>query len=160
MRELVSAKKCDIDLCKDIYIKAFELTKGTQDECNFSKYMTPFIDDYDKCAYLLCSDGEVVGFVSAYNPPNLLDSPSLYIDTLAVLPEHQNQGHGKAMLEMLISKFPEDVFVSLQTHKTKSAYKMYLSCGFIDDPGQRVLCKSALITKVYELRRKLHEEMS
>ena len=160
MRELISVKKCDIDLCKEIYIKAFELTKETKDEANFGKYMIPFIDDYDKCAYLLCAEGKMIGFVSAYNLPNLLESPSLYIDTIAVLPEYQKQGHGKAMLEMLISKFHEDVFVSLQTRKSIPAYKMYLNSGFIDDPDMRVLCRSNLITKLVELRRKRYEEIN
>ena len=159
MRELIPVKKSDIDLCKEIYIKAFEITKETQDECKFDKYMIPFINDYDKCAYLLGVDGKTVGFVSAYNPPNLLESPSLYIDTIAVLPEYQNQGNGKAMLEMLIAMFPEDVFISLQTQRSKHAYKMYIDSGFIDDPDMRVLCRSALITKLFELRKKRYEEI-
>lgn len=76
-------------------------------------------------------DGEIVGFVIAF-PLTRETGLELFIDSIAVLPEHQHKGIGKALWEKLMEHVDEQNFsaVRLLSNEHLSAYRWYKKMGF------------------------------
>ena len=122
----------DIDVIGIIYANAFEhreeLIKYYQ---GFPQYVKFCIEQ----GYAFLAEEEAVcGVILGYEKPDMLLGKVAYIELLAVAPEYQGKGYGKA----LIHKF-EDVAIqrgikelSLRTGCYMDAFHIYCHLGFKD----------------------------
>ncbi len=137
MKELFEMQTEDIEVCSQIYVEAFNSMYHSTNKQAFVNYFSPFIGDYDKYAFVL-KDGDVIlGFVTALKRPSILEGECIFIDAIAVAPEHQKQGNGSLMLDMFMKLFSDKAFIELNTKKSLPAYGMYKEKGFI--PNQDVV---------------------
>jgi len=81
----------DSDAIKHIYAKAFNIHKEVLDEdCfGFPSYIK-FFENRDY-SYLACIDNEPCGVISVFKIPEMMYGEEIYIELLAVLPEHQKK---------------------------------------------------------------------
>lgn len=130
--QIRSVKERDIDTIGRIYEKAFEHSEGV------IKYYQGFPEYVKFCmkqgyAFVL-EEGVVCGVILGYEKPDMFVGKSLYIELLAVLPEYQGKGFGKA----LIQKFEEVAIqkelkqLSLRTGCYMKAFHIYHHLGFND----------------------------
>lgn len=152
----------DIKHCSDIHYRAFHckndkaIVKYIPDfsdkfkECfDFNHYYSRFIEDYDKYAYCIICNNQIVGYLTALEIPSFYDGNAIYIDSIAVAPEFQKQGYGKEALKLFMDFFPETTTKMLQTTKDRPAYKMYQQLGFIDMEVQ-VMETSQILVKLHK----------
>ena len=162
MKELVKMTIEDIDMCTDIYVKAFEKTAEYRSICDFGHYFSSFINGDDKYAYVLKSDNEIVGLLTAFQIPSFVDSFSVHIDSVAVSPEYQRQGNGRTMLKSFIELISEGSGITINAYKDKPSYKLYVDIGFYDIKDISHLMYSpelARLVKKYEMLTKESEEL-
>lgn len=133
MKEFLEMQTEDIEACSEIYMQAFPSNYYNRDKQPFVRYFSPFIDDYDKYAYVLKKNDVVLGFITALRRPSILDGECIYIDAVAVLPQYQKQGNGALILGTFMKRFSEKAFIELNTKKELPAYSMYKKKGFISD---------------------------
>lgn len=77
-----------------------------------------FIEDYDKYAFCIISDEQIVGYITALEIPSLVDDNTIYIDSIAVAPEFQKKGYGKEALTHFMNMFPETTTKNFKPPKT------------------------------------------
>ncbi len=75
---------------------------------------------------LIKREGQTVG-VLAYYPT---EDASIYIDALAVEPEHQGQGIGREALQQALGQIKATQKIWLVTHPDNISVKLYESLGF------------------------------
>ena len=161
MTELHKMNIADIEQCGDIHYRAFHnrmdevLAKCLPDysskfiDCfDFKRYFSRFIEDYDKYAFCIICDNQLVGYITALEFPNFFDEKIVYIDSIAVAPEFQKKGYGKEALKQFKDLFPETT-IKLQTTKDRPAYKMYQQLGFIDVELQ-IMETSPVLEKIHK----------
>lgn len=131
MKEFLEMQTEDIEACSEIYMQAFPSNYYSRDKQPFVRYFSPFIGDYDKYAYVLKENDVVLGFITALRRPSILENEHIFIDAIAVSPEHQKQGNGTFMLDTFMKLFSDKDYVMLETKKNIPAYQMYKKKGFI-----------------------------
>lgn len=127
-----SVKESDIDAIGTIYERAFEHSEGvTKYYQGFSEYVKFSM----KQGYaFVIEEGTVCGVILGYEKPDMFMGKVAYIELLAVLPECQGKGYGKA----LIQKFEEVAIqkeikqLSLRTGCYMKAFHIYHHLGFKD----------------------------
>lgn len=85
-------------------------------------------------AFILEEDGTICGAVLVYETPDMFCGRSLYIEFLAVLPDYQNKGVGRALIEHVCNEAHRRGIteVSIRTACYKDAYLIYRHMGFRD----------------------------
>ncbi|MCM1121012.1 MAG: GNAT family N-acetyltransferase [Eubacterium sp.] len=85
-------------------------------------------------AFVVEEDDMVCGVVLVYEIPDMLHGRSLYIELLAVLPDCQNKGMGRALIEHVFEEARRRGIteVSIRTACYKEAYLIYRHIGFRD----------------------------
>ena len=123
----------DIEAIGTIYVKAFGHSEG------FMKYCKRFGEYVNFCvrqnyAFIIENEIEICGVVLGYEKPDLFDGRNVYIELLAVLPEYQCKGYGKALVaaieETAISNGIKEV--TLRTACYMDAFHIYNHWGFKD----------------------------
>lgn len=171
MIELRKMNIGDIKQCGDIHFRAFNQKTDENSDKNspvfsdhirkrydFKHYFSRFIDDYDKYAFCIICDEQIVGYITALEIPSFEENNTIYIDSIAVAPEFQNQGYGTEALKQFMDMFPETALKKLQTTKDRPAYKMYQELGFIDMEVQ-VMETNSIIAKIYQENQLLIQEL-
>lgn len=162
MSELIKMDIKDIEVCTEIYVKAFEKTKEYQSICDFDHYFRSFINGSDKYAYVLKSDNEIVGLLTAFQIPSFVDDFSVHIDSVAISPEYQRQGNGRTMLKSFIDLISDGSGITINAYKDKPSYKLYVDVGFYDIDNISHLMYSPELAKLvreYEMLTKENEEL-
>ena len=175
IRIMIELQKMDIvniKQCGDIHLRAFrfetsddyaehstELSDSLRKCYDFTHYFSRFIEDYDKYAFCIISDEQIVGYITALEIPSLVDDNAIYIDSIAVAPEFQKKGYGKEALTQFMNMFPETTTKKLQTTKDRPAYKMYKQLGFIDMELQ-VMETNSILAKLYNENQALKQELA
>lgn len=162
MQELVKMTADDIEVCTEIYVKAFEKTKEYQSICDFDHYFSSFIKSEDKYAYVLKVDNKIVGLLTAFQIPSFVDGFSVHIDSVAISPEYQHQGNGRAMLKSFIDLISDGSGITINAYKDKPSYKLYVDVGFYDIDNISHLMYSpelAKLVKEYEMLTKKNEDL-
>ncbi|MCM1048251.1 MAG: GNAT family N-acetyltransferase [Clostridiales bacterium] len=128
------ATKDDYDKIGGLYEKAFEHKEGMIKKYykGFDEYLSFFVDENN--AFVLEEDATVCGAVLVYETPDMFCGRSLYIEFLAVLPDCQNKGMGRALIEHVCSEARRRGIteVSIRTACYKEAYLIYRHIGFRD----------------------------
>ena len=93
------AVKDDYDKIVRLYEKAFEHREGIVAKyyTGFNEYLSFFVDRNN--AFMVEEDDTICGAVLVYETPDMFCGRSLYIEFLAVLPDYQNKGVGRALIE-------------------------------------------------------------
>lgn len=128
----------DLESIKVIYEKAFYGMDGIlMYYPNFSEYVRNCINL--GVSYVAVVEDKVCGMSFAYEVPDIECGKSLYIDILAVLPEYQKRGIGKALLNHLKKVAKEEGYMelSLRTACYLDAYEIYKKIGFKDMKSDR-----------------------
>lgn len=130
--QIRNVKESDIGIIGTIYEKAFEHSEGV------IKYYQGFPEYVKFCMKqryaFIAESGEVCGVILGYEKPDMFVGKAAYIELLAVLPEYQGMGYGKA----LIQKFEEAAVqreikeLSLRTGCYMKAFHIYHHLGFKD----------------------------
>ena len=162
----------DIEQCGYIHYRAFHCKTGEAiahylsdysdkfRKCfDFKRYFSRFIEDYDKYAFCIIRDKQIVGYITALEIPSFFDYNTIYIDSIAVSPKFQKQGYGKEALKKFMDFFPETTTKKLQTTKDVPAYKMYQQLGFIDMELQ-VMETSQILVKLHRENQLLKQQLS
>ncbi len=120
-----SIKESDIDTIGTIYERAFEYSEGI---IKYYQGFPEYVKFSMKQGYaFVLEEGTVCGVILGYEKPDMFMGKVAYIELLAVLPECQGKGYGKA----LIQKFEEVVIqkeikqLSLRTGCYMKAFHIY-----------------------------------
>ena len=140
----------DIEICANIFHRAFDHTQIFRDLCDCGKYFTGFIGNSERYAYCILNDNEVIGFITALNIPNYIYSYTVFIDCVAVDTDFQRRGYGSEALDRFLNLFSEDVNKMLVTEKKRPAYKMYEKSGFIE--MESCIMENSSLYKIYKAR--------
>ena len=128
------ATKDDYDKIGQLYEKAFDYGEGFVKYYykGFDEYLSFFVDKNN--AYVVEEDDTVCGIVLVYETPDMHCGRSLYIELLAVLPDCQNKGMGRALIDYVCDEAwrREITEVSIRTACYKDAYLVYRHMGFRD----------------------------
>ncbi|MCM1498510.1 MAG: GNAT family N-acetyltransferase [Clostridium sp.] len=128
------ATKDDYDKIGWLYEKAFDYGEGFVQYYyrGFVEYLSFFVDKNN--AFVVEEDDTVCGTVLVYEIPDMFSGCSLYIDLLAVLPDCQNKGMGRALIEYVCDEACRRGIteVSIRTACYKDAYLVYRHMGFRD----------------------------
>jgi ribosomal protein S18 acetylase RimI-like enzyme len=123
----------DIGIIEKIYAKAFShreeamrYYKGFQEYVIFCKKQA--------YAYVAENDEEICGVILAYEKPDIFEGKNVYIELLAILPEHQSKGYGKALIDKIETVAAGNGIkeLSLRTACYMDAFHIYHHLGFID----------------------------
>lgn len=128
-----SAVKDDYDKIARLYEKAFEHSEGVVAYyTGFNEYLSFFVDRNN--AFLVEEDDTICGAVLVYETPDMFCGRSLYIEFLSVLPDYQNKGMGRALIEYVCDEARRRRIteVSIRTACYKDAYLIYRHMGFQD----------------------------
>ncbi|MCM1063184.1 MAG: GNAT family N-acetyltransferase [Eubacterium sp.] len=128
------ATKDDYDKIGGLYEKAFDYGEGFVKYCykRFDEYLSFFVDENN--AFVVEEDDTVCGAVLVYETPDMFCGRLLYIEFLAVLPDYQNKGMGRALIEYVCDEARRRGIteVSIRTACYKDAYLVYRHIGFRD----------------------------
>jgi len=128
------AVKDDCDKTAWLYEKAFEHRKGIVAKyyTGFNEYLSFFPDKNN--AFVVEEDDTICGAVLVYEIPDMFCGRSLYIEFLVVLPDHQNKGVGRALIEYVCEEANRRGIteVSICTACYKEAYLVYRHMDFRD----------------------------
>lgn len=132
--EVRKIREEDIEDAFVVYAKAFNKDVAVYRIINtgFSDYVRTCIDGgYAFAAY---ENEEMCGIVLAYEKPDFILGKDVYIDTLAVIPEHQKKGYGTKLLDTVFVNAVENGIeqLSLRTLCYIDAYQIYRKYGFKD----------------------------
>ena len=130
----------DIEVCNDIYFRAFSTISVLKGATNALRYFSAFIEDKDKYAVCFIKDNEIIGFLLALQMPDMFYEYSVYIDNIAIDPNHQNKGYGSTAIKLFLDSFPRKTKIRLLTDINRPAYKMYQKLGFIDSYKEMDCC--------------------
>jgi ribosomal protein S18 acetylase RimI-like enzyme len=85
-------------------------------------------------AYVAENDSGICGVILAYEKPDIFEGKNVYIELLAILPEHQNKGYGKALIDKIENVAAENGIkeLSLRTACYMDAFHVYHHLGFMD----------------------------
>lgn len=128
------AVKDDYDKIVRLYEKAFEHREGivVKYYTGFNEYLSFFVNRDN--AFIVEEDDMICGAVLVYETPDMFCGRSLYVEFLAVLPDYQNKGVGRALIEYVCSEAHRRGIteVSIRTACYKDAYLIYRHMGFRD----------------------------
>lgn len=128
------AVKDDYDKIVRLYEKAFEYREGIVAKyyTGFNEYLSFFVNRNN--AFIVEEDDTICGAVLVYETPEMFCGRSLYIELLAVLPDYQNKGVGRALIEYVCDEAHRKGIteVSIRTACYKDAYLIYRHMGFRD----------------------------
>lgn len=131
------ATKDDYDKIGGLYEKAFDYGEGFVKYYykGFDEYLSFFVDKNN--AFVLEEDDTVCGAALVYETPDMHCGCSLYIELLAILPDYQKKGMGRALIEYVCdeARRREITEVSIRTVCYKDAYLVYRHMGFRDSQG-------------------------
>jgi ribosomal protein S18 acetylase RimI-like enzyme len=123
----------DIVIIEKIYAKAFAQHEEVM------RYYKGFHEYVIFCkkqayAYVVENDSEVCGVILAYEKPDIFEGKNVYIELLAILPEHQSKGYGKALIEKIenVAAGKGIKELSLRTACYMDAFHIYHHLGFMD----------------------------
>ncbi len=124
----------DLDAITLIYEKSFDKFEGI-----INKYYQGFPNYVKFCenqgySYMAFIDDEPCGVLLAYKTPDMMYGEEIYIELLAVLPEHQKKGVGTKLLDTLKKQATENGFrrLSIRTACYMDSYDIYKKYGFKD----------------------------
>lgn len=123
----------DIEVIGTIYEKAFGYSEGlVKDLGNFDEYVNFCVKQ--NYAFVIENGIEICGVVLGYEKPDMIYGRNVYIELLAVLPEYQCKGYGKALIaaieKVAISNGIKEV--TLRTACYMDAFHIYCHLGFKD----------------------------
>ncbi len=123
----------DIKAIGTIYVKAFGHHESFVEYCKgFGEYINFCVKQ--NYAFVTENEKEICGVVLGYEKPDLFDGRNVYIDLLAVLPEYQCKGCGKALVaaieKVAIGNGMKEV--TLRTACYMDAFHIYNHWGFKD----------------------------
>lgn len=165
MGELAIMKNEDINVCIEIYRDAFEVSETEKEVMNSLKmnnhetYFKKCISENDKYAYCYKHNGEIIGFITAWDIPSVSNEYDIFISCVAIAANARKKGHGRKMLGAFLETVTKEHTVWLETRKGIPAYKMYKDFDFDDDNTTRMVRS----LKAIELKReieKLKEELA
>lgn len=126
-------KENDIETIGKIYAKAFGYIEEIASCFNgFSEYVNFCVKQ--NYAYVIEDKAEICGVILGYVKPDLCFGKSLYIELLAILPEYQGKGYGKALIDKIESAAKDKGIkeLSLRTACYMEAFHVYHHLGFKD----------------------------
>jgi ribosomal protein S18 acetylase RimI-like enzyme len=123
----------DIGSIGKVYAKAFAHNE------KILNYYTGF-DQYvifcmeQAYAYVAENDEGICGVILAYEKPDIFEGKNVYIELLAILPEYQSKGYGKALIDKIESVAAGNGIkeLSLRTACYMDAFHIYHHLGFLD----------------------------
>lgn len=126
-----------------IYARAF----GHHEESlkyygGFNEYVSFCVDQ--KYAFVIENEIGICGVVLGYEKPDMFSGRDVYIELLAVLPEYQCKGYGKALIAEIEKTALDNGIrtVSLRTGCYMEAFHIYHHLGFRDTrDDQRYMIK-------------------
>lgn len=139
----------EIICLKPVYCKAFDRSRNVLDYYpHFDEYIKFSIDQgYAFAAYN--ESNETVGFITGYEIPDMMYEKTIYVELLAVIPEEQNKGFGKALLREMESAARNKGIkeMALRTACYMDSYLIYRHLGFIDQRSDSRYLTKKIISK-------------
>lgn len=133
MCEIRRVQDTDLDKLKIICERSFDRPSGAM------KFYKRFIDYVNFCraqnyAYVAVEDGEVCGALLAYEKPDMCYGKNIYIELLAVLPEYQERGYGRKLLNAVKVDAQNNGIseLSIRTGCYMDSYQIFKNYGFRD----------------------------
>lgn len=126
-------KENDIDIVGEIYAKAF----GHDEKIvSYYKCFSEYVNFCVKQNYAFVAEdkAEICGVILGYEKPDWFDGKNLYIELLAILPEYQGKGYGKALIDKIESVAKDNGIkeLSLRTACYMESFHIYHHLGFKD----------------------------
>jgi GNAT superfamily N-acetyltransferase len=104
---------------------------------NIQRFQDTLLNDYDSIAqrqyYLFNENKQPIGTGTAWYADNKIDSSCGLVHWVAILPEFQGKGLGKALVALLLNRMSQLVHIlaKVNTYTSKiTAINMYLKFGF------------------------------
>lgn len=139
----------EITYIKNVYAKAFDVSKEVFEFYpHFNEYVKFSIDQgYAFATYNEAN--EIIGFITGYVIPDMAFGKTIYIELLAVIPEEQNRGFGKALLSEMESAALKNGIkeMALRTACYMNSYIIYRHLGFIDQRSDSRYLTKKIISK-------------
>lgn len=162
--------KDDIKQCIDIYFAAFDniLYGSSINDIlhDFQSRRTSFLEQYflecidreDRYAFCIKDGADIVGIIIAWDRPSPEPGEIIYVDTIAVAPEHQRKGYGTALINEFIRTVSGEKLLILNTKKNIPAYELYKKLGFYETEFV-TMQKSPLLDKLMAEREELNAKI-
>ena len=143
MVNIREAEENDIRAIGHIYTRAFGHTEEVISYFSgFGEYVRFCMKQH--YAFVVEKKSEICGVILGYEKPDMINGKSVYIELLAVLPEYQGKGFGKALIEKIENAAVYNGIkeVSLRTGCYMDAFHIYYHLGFRDTrDDQRYMVK-------------------
>ena len=120
---------------KEDFLRCWEVVHELRPHLNQDQYLTLMlymIDEGYKMIYIQ-ETGRAVSFCGYRITTMLHRGRSIYIDDLCTLPQARGKGHGRALLDHVLSEARHHEFMSVHLdsgHHRYDAHKLYLNTGF------------------------------
>ena len=156
MANFEKMKSEDIQICTNIYLESFGHTK--EEGLDVEGYLKSYIENKNAKALVYKESGNVVGFVTAMELPDMMEGISYYIDILVVDKNMQKKGYGTSMINDFINNISKEKPVWLITRKSDVSNKLYSKTMIkFDDIGY--YSYSPLISRLNECIKEYEKEI-
>ena len=140
MAVMEKMKPGDIEVCRRIYLDAFNHNDITAEAFNLENYFSKFIESDTNYAFVYKENNIVIGFITVIKIPSLVGDFTHYIDVVAVAPYMQNKGYGTSMMKEYFKKYSKDEMVWLTPMKDSTSCKLYDALGMVQFSNSTYYC--------------------
>ena len=135
----------DAETVGNVYLNAMG---QNVDNLKFYRGFNEYIHFFSKTgySYVISYEEKIFGVILAMEMPDMFNGKRVYIEIFTILPEYQEKGYGKKLLEKVYKKATDNgIFtVTLYASCYLDSYEKYKKMGYIDLRADRRYMQKSL----------------